>query len=291
MTINDLTDEDHHYWCAVEVENGRDIKQRFQLSVTTGMPSLTVDQQKVSAFKGGSVTVMCRYKYPEVTEWCRLGSTCVTEQTGSIDGITVTINASVPNVFIVTMSELRIENSGWYWCADEDSQMPVHITVHELTSTTGTASFTGRLPATIQHSSLCTSAEPYTVQPTNSTLNRTGESRRYEHNISTKATILITTLVLLLLLAPAAFLGWRMARSSKTKPEGSDITAGPQTGNDPDLLYSTIVHNQHVATQNEQNHVPEENVTYSTIVIKASVQQMTEPADGNVIYSTLHNTK
>lgn len=100
-----------------------------------GTPSLYVDHQEITAFERGSVTVMCHYKYPKVTEWCRLNSTCVTDQAGSIDGTTVTINASVPNVFTVTMSELKTESSGWYWCANGGLQMPVHITVHELTST------------------------------------------------------------------------------------------------------------------------------------------------------------
>lgn len=103
-----------------------------------GKPSLYVDYKEIIAFERGSVTVMCHYEYPEVTEWCRLGSTCVTDQAGSIDGTTVTINASVPNVYTVTMSELRTESSGWYWCVKGDLQMPVHVTVHELTSTTTT---------------------------------------------------------------------------------------------------------------------------------------------------------
>lgn len=111
----------------------------FVLCFYQGMPDLYVDQQEIAAFKGGSVTVLCRYINTKVTEWCRLGSTCVTDQTGSIGGTTVTVNASVPHVFNVTMSELRIESSGWYWCASKYLQMPVHITVHELTSTTTTS--------------------------------------------------------------------------------------------------------------------------------------------------------
>ncbi|XP_035519709.1 polymeric immunoglobulin receptor-like [Morone saxatilis] len=143
VTINNLMKTDT-YWCAVE-KFGFDVKQSFQLSVETGTSSLYVDQQKINAFERGSVTVMCHYKHQKVTKWCRLGSTCVTGQTGSIDGTPVTINASVTKVFTVTMSGLRTESSGWYWCANKDFQIPVHITVQKLTSTTTTMSPTTRI--------------------------------------------------------------------------------------------------------------------------------------------------
>lgn len=110
----------------------------FYFFFLQGLSNLYVGQQKSTAFEGGSVTVMCYYKYQGDTKWCRLGSSCVTDQSGSIDGTTVTINASVSNVFTVTMSELRVESSGWYWCAKGDLQMPVHVTVNELPSTTMT---------------------------------------------------------------------------------------------------------------------------------------------------------
>ncbi|KAA8583724.1 hypothetical protein FQN60_014932 [Etheostoma spectabile] len=224
-----------------------------------GMPSLYVDHQEIIAFEGRSVTVRCHCKDPKITQWCRLGGTCVSDQTGSIDGTTVTINDSVPNGFTVTLMELKTESSGWYWCNNGDFQMPVHVTVHESTTTTtttlpNTANLTGRLPTT-QHSSLLTNAEPHTAQPTNSTINRAGgENLQDEHKSSTIVTILSTTLVLLLLVVPAAFFGWRMMIKDKTKLEGSDITV--------------------------QNNLPKESVTYSTIVIKDSVRQLTEPVDG-----------
>ncbi|KAF1375662.1 hypothetical protein PFLUV_G00222520 [Perca fluviatilis] len=294
VTINDLTDDGGRYWCAVE-KRTLDVKQRFELSVTAGMPSLYVDHQEITAFEGRSVTVRCYCKYSKVTQWCRLGSTCVSDQTGSIDGTTVTINESVPNGFTVTMMELKTESSGWYWCKNGDFQMPVHVTVHELTTTTtttlspSTANFTGTLPTTTQHSSLLTSAEPHTAQATNSTVNRAGGD---EQKSSAIVTILSTTLVLLLLVVPAAFFGWRMMiKCNKTKPEGSDITVCSQIGSDPDVHYATIVHNQHVGAQQKQNDIPKESVTYSTIVIKDSERQMTEPVDGSVIYSTLKHNK
>ncbi|XP_070697689.1 polymeric immunoglobulin receptor-like [Pempheris klunzingeri] len=185
VTINDLTDDDKHYWCAVVTEKKLLVRQYFQLSVTTDEPEMSVEQQEIAAFEGGSVTVLCRYKYPKVMEWCGLGSTCVKDQTGSMDGATVTFNASVPNVFNVTMSELRTKNSGWYWCTNSDFQMPVHITVHESTSTTtttmslNTANFTGTHSTTTQNSPLPTS-----------TTRAGGESVQVEHQRSALFTLL-----------------------------------------------------------------------------------------------------
>ncbi|TWW78621.1 hypothetical protein D4764_11G0007420 [Takifugu flavidus] len=39
-------------------------------------------------------------------------------------------------VFTVTMSGLKMEDSGWYWCSRGDLQMPVQIIVREKPSTT-----------------------------------------------------------------------------------------------------------------------------------------------------------
>uniref|UniRef100_A0A3B5KGZ4 Immunoglobulin domain-containing protein n=1 Tax=Takifugu rubripes TaxID=31033 RepID=A0A3B5KGZ4_TAKRU len=39
-------------------------------------------------------------------------------------------------IFTVTMSGLKMEDSGWYWCSRGDLQMPVQIIVREKPSTT-----------------------------------------------------------------------------------------------------------------------------------------------------------
>uniref|UniRef100_A0A3Q1GYP3 Immunoglobulin domain-containing protein n=1 Tax=Anabas testudineus TaxID=64144 RepID=A0A3Q1GYP3_ANATE len=36
VTINDLTDDDSHYWCVVEIKDGSDVGKYFRLSVTRG---------------------------------------------------------------------------------------------------------------------------------------------------------------------------------------------------------------------------------------------------------------
>ncbi|KAK9541476.1 hypothetical protein VZT92_001515 [Zoarces viviparus] len=137
VTVNDLRDEGY-YWCAVEINEGRDIREYFHLSVTRGTPSLTVDHQEITGFKGHHITINCYYSNRGEMKWCRLGRSCVTTSSGSIDGTRVTINASGPNVFTVTMSGLKTESSGWYQCVKGDLQMPVHVTVQSTTKATPT---------------------------------------------------------------------------------------------------------------------------------------------------------
>ncbi|KAG7216277.1 hypothetical protein INR49_021681, partial [Caranx melampygus] len=252
VSITDLTSqEEAYYWCAVMIGEFRKKYDReyFHLSVTTGVSSLYVDQQKLTAFEGGSVTVVCHHKYPKETKWCRVGRNCVTDQNRLIDGTPVTINTSIPNVFIVTMSELRTESSGWYWCTNGRLQVPVHITVYRLTSTPTTSTIPSTTnsaethSATYKHSSLFMGTEPQTAHPTTPPGR---ESQQNEPKCLIRVTTIITTLVLQLLVVPAAFLGWRMIRHKKNRPEKPDIIVASQTGSDPELLYATV-HYQRVA--------------------------------------------
>ncbi|XP_030296714.1 polymeric immunoglobulin receptor-like [Sparus aurata] len=131
VMIKDLKERDRGYWCAVEINNGYDAGKPFNLSVTRGTPSLYVDHQEITGLIGDKITIKCHHLYPGEMKWCRLGSSCVTEPSGLIDGTAVTIDRSVPNVFTVAMRGLRTESSGWYLCVQGDLQMPVHLTVKE----------------------------------------------------------------------------------------------------------------------------------------------------------------
>uniref|UniRef100_A0A3Q1H1G4 Immunoglobulin domain-containing protein n=1 Tax=Anabas testudineus TaxID=64144 RepID=A0A3Q1H1G4_ANATE len=131
VTINNLTDDDSHYWCIVEIKDGSDVGKYFRLSVTRGSPLLYVDHQEMTGFNGDDVTISCYHSISGEGGWCRLGGSCVMESSGSIDGTTVIINVNVPGAFTVTMRGLRTESSGWYFCVKGDLQMPVHLTVNE----------------------------------------------------------------------------------------------------------------------------------------------------------------
>ncbi|TWW78624.1 hypothetical protein D4764_11G0007450 [Takifugu flavidus] len=61
---------------------------------------------------------------------------CVVEINERRDVGNIFPNVSHKSVFTVTMSGLKMEDSGWYWCSRGDLQMPVQIIVREKPSTT-----------------------------------------------------------------------------------------------------------------------------------------------------------
>ncbi|KAL3971976.1 complement factor H [Sarotherodon galilaeus] len=143
VTINNLTNKNTDYWCVVEINNGADYGVRFQLSVTRDTPSLYVDHQRITGYIGENITIRCHHSNSGEMKWCRLGRNCVTGSSGSIDAAAVTAHMRDPNVFTVTMSGLRSEDSGWYWCAKGDIQIPVYLNVSEKPITTTAHTFTG----------------------------------------------------------------------------------------------------------------------------------------------------
>uniref|UniRef100_A0AAQ4RIX4 Ig-like domain-containing protein n=1 Tax=Gasterosteus aculeatus aculeatus TaxID=481459 RepID=A0AAQ4RIX4_GASAC len=136
VTVNELTNDDLYYWCGVEINDGADDGYPFHLSVTTGTSSLYVDNQEEKAFLGGEITIKCHHQSnPGEMRWCRMGSSCVTQPSGSINGTEVTIDTNGPNVFSVTMRGLKTESSGWYLCVSGNLQFPVRLTVTEQPNT------------------------------------------------------------------------------------------------------------------------------------------------------------
>ncbi|XP_037829574.1 CMRF35-like molecule 1 [Kryptolebias marmoratus] len=286
VTIHELTDEEDYFWCAVE-KTWWDVKQQFKLLVTSASSSLYVKQQEITAFERGSVTIICHYNDPKVTKWCRLGSTCVSDEFGSIDGTTVKINSSLAGIFNVTMSDLRTENSGWYWCDSGELQMPVHVTVLDFITTTTVLTTTTTQSLSPYTTSYTGSTESDTVQLINSTRNETeGVNLQDEHKSSTKVTILVSTLLLQLLIVLAAIFGWRMMKHKKSKSNESGISLDPQTP-DSDIFYTTVVHNQHVPIQTKQDQLYTGSAIYDNIKPLDNVDQMTAAPEGSVIYSTL----
>uniref|UniRef100_A0A7N6BEE8 Ig-like domain-containing protein n=1 Tax=Anabas testudineus TaxID=64144 RepID=A0A7N6BEE8_ANATE len=142
VTIKDARDKDTgYYWCAVEINDGSDIREYFHLSKIILQvshfctPSLYVAHQQNTGFNGGRITISCHYSNSGDVKWCRLGTSCVIVSSGNLARTTVTIDSRAHSVFTVTMSNLRTESSGWYLCVKGDLQMPVHLTVTEKPST------------------------------------------------------------------------------------------------------------------------------------------------------------
>ncbi|KAK6316395.1 hypothetical protein J4Q44_G00139190 [Coregonus suidteri] len=149
--MTDLGSEDSEwYCCAVEINVGADVRiEGFHLSVTPGTPELYVDQQEVTGVEGGSVIVNCYYSDTRNRKWwCRIGGSvyCVWGNSGTIDGTSVTLqqttDATRRNILTVTMSGLKMDNTGWYRCELGDLIMPVHITVRRQTTTQSTTTMT-----------------------------------------------------------------------------------------------------------------------------------------------------
>ena len=90
-----------------------------------------MDHQKVTGFIGKQVTLTCYCQNSGEATWCRVGRPCVWGTEGSIDGTPVILDRSNSSVLTVTMRELKMGDSGWYWCTKGDFQMPVYIGVGE----------------------------------------------------------------------------------------------------------------------------------------------------------------
>ncbi|XP_061086572.1 uncharacterized protein LOC133121425 [Conger conger] len=150
-----------HYWCAVEIQGARDKKAYLYLSVTAGPPGLWVEQQEVAGVEGGHVSVPCHYNEPRSMKmWCRIGGSCVEVNPGKSGRSEIKDDRS-KKVFTVTVRELNMEDTGWYWCIAGELQIPVHLTVTQKTTTaTVTTSATSSKPSTSNHSTVSTPLSP-----------------------------------------------------------------------------------------------------------------------------------
>ncbi|KAM9488544.1 polymeric immunoglobulin receptor-like isoform 2-T2 [Clarias gariepinus] len=129
VTIKNVTTSDSGlYWCSIEI-HGFDKKKEFKLNVSKATPELYVDHQMVTGYEGGHIVISCHHSTMKPQKWCKIDGACVNTN-GSINGTVVQLS-SMDRGFRVTMSELTMASTGWYWCSAGDEQMPVHITVQK----------------------------------------------------------------------------------------------------------------------------------------------------------------
>ncbi|KAJ8279923.1 hypothetical protein COCON_G00069890 [Conger conger] len=131
MTMLDKMKDSGYYWCAVEIQHAPDKGAYLHLSVTADTPGLWVEQQEVAGVEGGHVSVPCHYNEPSsMKKWCRIEGSCVEMNSGkSIKyGRSEMKDDRSKKVFTVTVRELNMEDTGWYWCAAGELQIPVHLT-------------------------------------------------------------------------------------------------------------------------------------------------------------------
>ncbi|XP_061095035.1 polymeric immunoglobulin receptor-like [Conger conger] len=140
VTMTMLTTWDSgYYWCAVDIQRATDKGAYLYLSVTAGPPGLWVEQQEVAGVEGGHVSVPCHYNEPSsMKKWCRIEGSCVEVNSGESgkSGRSEMEDDRSKKVFTVTVRELNMEDTGWYWCATGELQIPVHLTVTQKTTTT-----------------------------------------------------------------------------------------------------------------------------------------------------------
>ncbi|XP_061095027.1 polymeric immunoglobulin receptor-like [Conger conger] len=123
-----------YYWCVVEIQRGGDKGAYLNLSVIADTPGLWVEQQEVAGVEGGHVSVPCQYNEPSsMKKWCRIKGSCLEVNSGE-SGRSEMKDDHSKKVF--TVRELNMEDTGWYWCAAGELQIPVHLTVTQKTTTT-----------------------------------------------------------------------------------------------------------------------------------------------------------
>ncbi|XP_042358792.1 uncharacterized protein LOC121955057 isoform X2 [Plectropomus leopardus] len=268
VTINHLTTEDTDYWCVVEIARGGYVRKYFHLAVTTGIPSLYVAQQEMTGFIGDDMTISCHYRNSGGVNWCKLGGSCVTSSSGSIHGTKVTIIRRVPGVFTVTMSGLKMESSGWYYCVKGDLQMPVHVTV-TVKPTTAADSFSSLSPT------------PNPISGTGDGPNGTIKNGQSRASFLLKS-LLIPLGLLVLIVVVALFIWCLLKRHKQTKAESSATTTA-----DGEVTYSTVKHKRKAPRQ------AEEVAEYCNVGLKKkSSGQMSYPAnDVDVMYSSVVTVK
>ncbi|XP_055018370.1 polymeric immunoglobulin receptor-like isoform X2 [Boleophthalmus pectinirostris] len=121
----ELNDSDV-YWCIIE-KAGTDDGKTFRLSVTRKAESnLSVDSQWVLGYFDDQITIQCKCNGSDQKTWCRFGGRCI-HTSGILNKAQISIDTRDAGVFAVTMTGLKADDIGWYWCGFGDLQMPVFL--------------------------------------------------------------------------------------------------------------------------------------------------------------------
>ncbi|KAI1888862.1 hypothetical protein AGOR_G00173140 [Albula goreensis] len=123
--MNLQTGDSEYYWCAIE-RSGADEGTRLYLSVTAGAAGVST-VSTVALKSGGSVTIPCHYgrEYENnVKYWCRgyewnFCSTVIRTDSPKGNGKVSITDDRAHHVFTVTMTNLKKEDSEYYWCIIE----------------------------------------------------------------------------------------------------------------------------------------------------------------------------
>ncbi|KAK2824369.1 hypothetical protein Q5P01_021544 [Channa striata] len=187
-----------------------------------------------------------------------MGRSCVTGSSGSIDKTSVTLTEKDHDGFTVTMSELTIENSGWYLCVKGDLQMPVYLTVTEKPTTTTSSTHTYE----------------------------SSEEMLKSHEADLK--IFLIPLALLLFIVFVTLFIWFKLKNHKQSRLESSVTMKAEA----EVIYCDVKHKKKNMKRKETVKMPhtesDVDVTYSSVVTrKQTVKREHNTQDQDVTYSTV----
>lgn len=142
VTMTELKEEDSGwYMCGIEIGGiwSADVYAYTYIKVLHG---ILVQNNRLSGEEGSSVTAECVYslKYRvSPKKWCRSGdwSSCLlTDSEGSYEDTSVAISDDRTGTFTVTLKQLLMRDTGWYWCGVGQQQIAVHVQVTPRITTT-----------------------------------------------------------------------------------------------------------------------------------------------------------
>ncbi|XP_045074560.1 uncharacterized protein LOC121582005 [Coregonus clupeaformis] len=191
---------------------------------------------------------------------------------GTIDGTSVTLqqttDATRGNILTVTMSDLKMENTGWYSCGGGYFIMTVHITVRRQTTTQSTTTMTTTQAPTTEQSSFSPTAEP--VQTDNTVQGPEG-CKEKDTMSSIDLKVLLIPLGMLVLVISGVLVTWKMWRKHKDN-KAMDQTTNTSVqdsfpANGDDVTYSTVVPKRRNQRNVQTKAEPDDNVVYSSLAL------------------------
>ncbi|KAA0718588.1 CMRF35-like molecule 3 [Triplophysa tibetana] len=249
VTMRNLMEGDSGwYWCGVELGGMwiSDSAASLYISVVQGMSVLS---SAVSADEGDSITVHCNYSQnlrSSVKTWCRSGdlSSCVvTDSNGMFSSKQVLISDDRKSVFTVTLQQLEMRDSGWYWCAAGKNQVSVHVSVTPRTATASSVEIGS------------TALPP---------MMKSDDSHSQHSRLIMRHLLTVLLLMLLIAVATAILRKKRKRNSTHITHEERDKTSNTDDSvKECDVIYSSVI--KHPKMKACSPVCEEKNVIYSSV--------------------------